>query len=52
MPGGKHLPGATAKENRQYAHIKESEIKAGVGTKRAKSIAAATVNKRRGKQAK
>jgi hypothetical protein len=37
MPKGKHLPGATAKENRQYEHILES-----TGSKR---IAAATVNK-------
>jgi hypothetical protein len=37
MPKGKHLPGATAKEQRMYEHIKAS-----TGSK---SEAAATVNK-------
>ncbi len=37
----------SAKEERQYEHIKASEKKEGRSTKRSKSIAAATVNKRR-----
>lgn len=37
----------SAKRERQYEHIKESEKKAGRSTKRAKQIAAATVNKQR-----
>jgi hypothetical protein len=35
------------KRERQYEHIKESERKSGRSTKRAKEIAAATVNKQR-----
>ena len=49
MPGNKHVAGATPKENRQYEHVKESEIKAGKPPKKAKQIAAATVNKFRAK---
>jgi hypothetical protein len=37
----------SAKRERQYEHIKESEKKQGRSTKRAKEIAAATVNKQR-----
>ena len=37
------------KRERQYEHIKESEKKQGRSTKRAKEIAAATVNKQRAK---
>ncbi len=37
------------KRKRQYEHIKESETKRGVGTRRAKQIAARTVNKQRRK---
>ena len=37
----------SAKRARQYEHIKESELKEGRSTKRAKQIAAATVNKQR-----
>ena len=37
----------TNKDERQYEHIKDSEKKEGRSTKRAKSIAAATVNKQR-----
>jgi hypothetical protein len=37
----------TANDERQYEHIKTSEQELGRGTKRAKAIAAATVNKRR-----
>lgn len=35
------------KDERQYEHIKDSEKKEGRSAKRAKQIAAATVNKRR-----
>jgi hypothetical protein len=35
------------KRERQYEHIKEAEKKSGVSTKRAKEIAARTVNKER-----
>jgi hypothetical protein len=44
-----HMPqGAWSdKRERQYEQIKESEKKQGRSTKRAKQIAAATVNKRR-----
>ena len=45
MPGKKHLKGASAKEQRQYKHIKESEKKSGKSTKRSKEIAARTVMK-------
>ena len=37
------------KRERQYEHIKDSEKKAGRSTKRAKEIAARTVNKQRAK---
>ena len=37
----------SAKRERQYEHIKESELKQGRSTKRAKEIAASTVNKER-----
>lgn len=47
MPGKKHLPGASPKQNRQYEHIKESELKAKRPLADAKRIAAATVNKSR-----
>lgn len=39
----------SAKRERQYEHIKESEKKEGRSTKRAKEIAARTVNKQRAK---
>ena len=38
------------KRERQYEHIKESEGKTGRSSKRAKEIAAATVNKRRSQE--
>jgi hypothetical protein len=41
------MKGATKKENRQYEHIKQSAKKSGKSTKRAKEIAARTVNKRK-----
>jgi hypothetical protein len=47
MPGKKHLRGATAKEQRQYEHIKESAQKSGRYGKRAKEVAARTVMKQR-----
>ena len=37
----------SAKRKRQYEHIKDSAMKRGRGTRRAKQIAAATVNKQR-----
>ena len=37
----------SAKRARQYEHIKDSAVKKGRSTKRAKQIAAATVNKQR-----
>src|SRR5437870_11449648 len=37
----------SAKRERQYEHVKESEQKEGRSTKRAKEIAARTVNKQR-----
>jgi hypothetical protein len=37
----------SAKRARQYEHIKESAVKSGRSTKRAKEIAARTVNKQR-----
>ena len=40
-----HLPSVSDKEQRMYEHIKESELDQGRSTKRAKAIAAATVNK-------
>ena len=40
----------TAKDERQYEHINESEREEGRPMKRAKQIAAATVNKRRSSQ--
>jgi hypothetical protein len=45
MPGGKHLRGLSAKEQRQYEHIKESAEKSGRYGKRAKEVAARTVLK-------
>ena len=37
----------SAKRERQYEHVKDSEKKQGRSTKRAKEIAARTVNKQR-----
>ena len=37
----------SAERERQYEHIKESELEQGRSTKRAKEIAARTVNKER-----
>lgn len=44
MPRRQHLPSVSDKEQRMYEHVKESEMKQGRSTKRAKAIAAATVN--------
>jgi hypothetical protein len=41
------MPGWSNKDERKYEHIKESSKKRGVSTKRAKEIAARTVNKDR-----
>jgi hypothetical protein len=40
----------SAKDERQYEHIKGGEVKLGRSSKRAKQIAAATVNKQRRKE--
>jgi hypothetical protein len=40
----------SAKDERQYEHVKESEKKEGRSTERAKEIAARTVNKERKKE--
>jgi hypothetical protein len=45
MPKREHLPSVSDKEQRMYEHIKESELEQGRRIKRAKAIAAATVNK-------
>jgi len=45
MPGGKHLRGVGAKEQREYEHIKESAEKSGRYGSRAKEVAARTVMK-------
>jgi hypothetical protein len=41
--------GSSAKRERQYEHIKDSAKKRGTSTKRAKEIAARTVNRQRAK---
>jgi hypothetical protein len=45
VPGRKHLHGVSAKEQRQYEHIKESAKKSGRYGKRVKEVAARTVMK-------
>jgi hypothetical protein len=45
MPGKKHLQGVSAKEQRQYEHIKESAEKSGKYGDRAEEVAARTVLK-------
>lgn len=45
MPGRQHLRGVSAKEQRQYEHIKESAEKSGRYGKRAAEVAARTVLK-------
>ena len=44
------LKKGSSKDKRQYEHIKESARERGYGTKRAKEIAGATVNKKRRKE--
>src|SRR5262249_37301819 len=41
------MPSWSQKDERQYEHIKESELERGEAEKRAKEIAARTVNKQR-----
>lgn len=43
------VKGATKKQSRQYEHIKTSAKRRGKSTKRAKEIAARTVNKQKSK---
>src|SRR5262249_2197614 len=45
--GGSVMPSWTPKDERQYEHIRDSELERGVGEDRAEEIAARTVNKRR-----
>ena len=45
MPEKKHLRGVSAKEQRQYEHIKEEAKKSGRYGKRAEEVAARTVMK-------
>jgi hypothetical protein len=45
MPGRKHLRGVSAKEQREYEHIKESAEKSGRYGSRAAEVAARTVLK-------
>jgi len=52
MPGSKRVRGASNKEQRQYEHIKASAEKSGRYGKRAKEVAARTVNKQRAKHKK
>jgi hypothetical protein len=51
MPAKQHLPSVSDKEQRMYEHIKESELEQGRPVKRAKAIAAATVNKHHSEKA-
>lgn len=50
MPGKKHLPYATPKQNRMYEHVEASELKRGMPLSKAKTIGAATVNKFRARR--
>lgn len=45
MPGKKHLHGVSAKEQREYEHIKESALRSGRYGSRAKKVAARTMMK-------
>ena len=47
MPQKKHLRGASNKRQRQYEHIKKSAERSGRYGKRAKEVAARTVNKQK-----
>ena len=46
MPGKQHLRGVSAKEQREYEHIKESAERSGRYGERAKEVAARTVLKK------
>jgi hypothetical protein len=46
----RHLKGASAKQQRQYEHIKKSAQKSGRYGKRAKEVAARTVMKNKSKK--
>jgi hypothetical protein len=48
MPGKKHVRGVSAKEQREYEHVKESAERSGRYGSRAKEVAARTVLKRQG----
>ena len=50
MPRGKHLRGASSKEQRQYEHIKNKAQRSGRYGKRAKEVAARTVMKQHSKR--
>ena len=50
MPQGKHLRGASPKEQRQYEHIKKSAQKSGRYGQRAEEVAARTVMKQHKKK--
>lgn len=50
MPREKHLRGVSAKEQRQYEHIKESAKKSGKYGHRAEEVAARTVMKQHGEE--
>ncbi len=50
MPRGQGLKGASAKEKRQYEHIKKSAQHSGRYGKRAKEVAARTVMKQHRKR--
>ncbi len=52
MPQGKHLRGASRKQQRQYEHIKQSAQRSGRYGKRAKEVATRTVMKQRSKRKK
>lgn len=52
MPNKKPIPGGTAKDQRQYEHIKAAEVKAGKPLAEAKSIAAAVTHKTMDKRKK
>jgi hypothetical protein len=45
MPRGKHLRGVSAKEQRQYEHIKRTAQRSGRYGRRAEEVAARTVMK-------
>lgn len=46
------MPGWTAKEDRQYEKIRDSNLDRGMGNERAKEVAARTVNKQRREKGK